>query len=163
MGLWRTGAIHARSGSDSGFCEPAAVAKTAAAPEVDFTIWGGPLTGRTVAHAMNIRPTGVLGPDAGCTVERRCAAGVVLLNPQITHLMASTVEGGDQLRFVVKQSLPPLGMAGSHRQHPPLKGERSAMGCQAFTGNAGPVLPKRCQAAVPPPILAKTIEAVTER
>lgn len=112
---------------------------------------------------MNIRPTGVLGPDAGFTVERCCAAGVVLLDAQITHRMASTVKCADQLVLVVLQRLPPLGMARSHCQHPPLQCERSAMRRQAFTGNGGPVLPKRRQAAVATPVLAKAVKAVAER
>ena len=45
---------------------------------------------------------------------------MVLLDAQITHRMAGLMQGADQLGPVVEESLAPLGMAGSHGQHPAL-------------------------------------------
>ena len=55
------------------------------------------------------------------SLSSRGLKGVVLLNAQITHRVAGLVQGADQLRLVVEESLAPLGMAGSHGQHPALQ------------------------------------------
>ena len=63
----------------------------------------------------------MLSPNAGFALQHWGLEGVVLLNAQITHRVTGLVQGADQLRLVVEESLAPLGMAGSHGQHPPLK------------------------------------------
>ena len=70
---------------------------------------------------MDIRAAWMLGPNAGFTLQDRGLKGMVLLDAQITHRMAGLMKGTDQLRPVVEESLAPLGMAGSHCQHPALQ------------------------------------------
>ena len=70
---------------------------------------------------MDIRAAWMLGPNAGFTFQDRGLKAVVLLNAQISHRVAGLVQGADQLRLVVEESLAPLGMAGSHGQHPALQ------------------------------------------
>ena len=70
---------------------------------------------------MDIGAAWMLRPNAGFAFQNRGWKRMVLLDTQITHRMAGLMKGTDQLRPVVQESLAPLGMAGSHRQHPPLK------------------------------------------
>ena len=70
---------------------------------------------------MHIGAARMLGPNAGFALQRRGLEGVVLLNAQITHRVAGLMQGVDQLGLVVEDSLSPLGMAGSHGQHPALQ------------------------------------------
>ena len=70
---------------------------------------------------MDIGAARMLGPNAGFALQYRGLKGVVLMNAQITHRMASLMQGGDQLWLVVKESLAPLGMTGSHGQYPALQ------------------------------------------
>ena len=70
---------------------------------------------------MDISAARMLGPNAGFALQYRGLKRVVLLNTQITHRVAGLVQGADQLRLVVEESLAPLRMAGSHGQHPALQ------------------------------------------
>ena len=70
---------------------------------------------------MDIGAAGMLGPNAGFSLQCRGLKGVVLLNAQITHRVAGLMQGADQLRLVVEESLAPLGMTGSHGQYPALQ------------------------------------------
>ncbi|AHF63030.1 hypothetical protein Syncc8109_0645 [Synechococcus sp. WH 8109] len=70
---------------------------------------------------MDIGAARMLGPNAGLALQYWGLEGMVLLNAQITHRVAGLVQGADQLGLVVKESLAPLGMAGSHRQHSALQ------------------------------------------
>ena len=70
---------------------------------------------------MDIGAARVLGPNAGFALQHWGLEGVVLLNAQITHPVAGLVQGADQLGLVVKESLAPLGLAGSYGQHPELQ------------------------------------------
>ena len=97
------------------------MAKTAVPPEFDFTVWRWSATVPACPHAMHIGAARVLGPNAGFALQHWGLEGVVLLNAQITHRVACLVQGADQLGLVVKESLAPLGMAGSHGQHPALQ------------------------------------------
>ena len=67
---------------------------------------------------MDIGAARMLGPNAGFALQYRGLKGVVLLNAQITHRVAGLMQGADQLRPVVEESLAPLGMTGSHGQYP---------------------------------------------
>ena len=97
------------------------MAKAAVPPELYFSVGRWSATVRACPHAMHIGAAWMQGPNAGFALQRRGLEGVVLLNAQITHRVAGLVQGADQLRLVVKESLAPLGMAGSHGQHPALK------------------------------------------
>ena len=57
------------------------MAETAAAPQRHFTIWGRSVALRTGAHAVDIGPAGMAGPDVFLTGQLGRAAGVMLLNP----------------------------------------------------------------------------------
>ena len=70
---------------------------------------------------MDIGAAGMLGPNAGFALQYRGLKGVVLLNAQITHRVACLMQGADQLRLVVKESLAPLRMTSSHCQYPALQ------------------------------------------
>ena len=70
---------------------------------------------------MDIGAARMLGPNAGFALQYRGLKGVVLLNAQITHRVAGLMQGADQLRLVVEESLAPLGMTGSHCQYPALQ------------------------------------------
>ena len=67
----------------------------------------------------------------------------MLLDPQITHGMASTAYGRQKLRLAVLQSLPPLRVARSHRENPMAQIQRPAVIGQGTPRQLGPVLPKR--------------------
>ena len=97
------------------------MAKTAVPPELDFSVgcWSAAIGTRP--HSMDIGAARMLGPNAGFAFQHRGLKGVVLLDAQITHRMAGLMQGADQLGPVVEESLAPLGMAGSHGQHPPLQ------------------------------------------
>ena len=70
---------------------------------------------------MDIGAARMLGPNAGFALQYRGLKGVVLLNAQITHRVAGLMQGADQLRLVVQESLAPLWMTGSHGQYPALQ------------------------------------------
>ena len=70
---------------------------------------------------MHIGAARMLGPNAGFALQYCGLKGVVLLNAQITHRVAGLMQGDNQLRLVVEESLAPLGMAGSYGQHPALQ------------------------------------------
>ena len=70
---------------------------------------------------MDVGAARVLGPDAGFAFQHWGLKGVVLLDAQITHRMAGLMQCADELGPVVEECLAPLGMAGSHGQHPPLQ------------------------------------------
>ena len=97
------------------------MAKAAVPPELDFTVGCWSTAVRTGAHSVDIGAAWMLGPDAGFAFQHRGLNGVVLLDTQITHRMACLMQGADELGPVVQESLAPLGMAGSHGQHPPLE------------------------------------------
>ena len=96
------------------------MAKTAVPPELDFSVGCWSATVRACPHAMDIGAAGMLGPNAGFALQQRGLKRVVLLNAQITHRVAGLMQGADQLRLVVEESLAPLGMTGSHGQYPAL-------------------------------------------
>ncbi|CRY92853.1 hypothetical protein SynWH8103_02138 [Synechococcus sp. WH 8103] len=58
-----------------------AMAETAAAPQRHFAIWGRSVALRTGAHAVDIGPAGMAGPDVFLTGQLGRATGVMLLNP----------------------------------------------------------------------------------
>ena len=97
------------------------MAKTAVPPELDFSVGRWSAAVRACPHAMDIGAARVLGPNAGFALQYWGLEGVVLLNAQISHRVAGLVQGADQLGLVVEESLAPLGMAGSHGQHPALQ------------------------------------------
>ena len=97
------------------------MAKTAVPPELDFSVGRWSAAVRACPHAMDIGAAGMLGPNAGFALQYRGLKGVVLLNAQITHRVAGLMQGADQLRLVVKESLSPLGITGSHGQYPALQ------------------------------------------
>ena len=97
------------------------MAKTAVPPELDFSIGRWSAAVRACPHAMDIGAARMLGPNAGFAFQHRGLKGVVLLDAQITHRMAGLMQGADQLGPVVEESLAPLGMTGSHGQHPALQ------------------------------------------
>ena len=97
------------------------MAKTAVPPELDFSFGRWSAAFRACPHAMDIGAARVLGPNAGFALQHRGLGGVVLLNAQITHRVAGLMQGADQLGFVVKESLAPLGMVGSHGQYSALQ------------------------------------------
>ena len=97
------------------------MAKTALPPELDFSVGRWSAAVRACPHAMDIGAAGMLGPNAGFALQYRGLKGVVLLNAQITHLVAGLMQGADQLRLVVEESLAPLGLTCSHGQHPALQ------------------------------------------
>ena len=97
------------------------MAKTAVPPELDFSVGRWSATVRACPHAMHIGAARMFGPNAGFALQHRGLQGVVLLNAQITHRVTGLVQGADQLGLVVEESLSPLGMAGSHGQHPALQ------------------------------------------
>ena len=99
-----------------------AMAKTAVPPELDFSVGCWSAAVRACPHAVDISAARMLGPNAGFALQQRGLKGLVLLNAQITHRVAGLVQGADQLRLVVEESLAPLRMAGSHGQHPALQG-----------------------------------------
>ena len=96
------------------------MAKNAVPPELDFSVGRWSAAVRACPHAMDIGAAGMLGPNAGFALQYRGLKGVVLQNAQITHCVASLMQGADQLRLVVKEGLAPLGMTGSHGQYPAL-------------------------------------------
>ena len=97
------------------------MAKTAVPPELDFSVGCWSAAVRACPHAVDIGAARMLGPNAGFALQHRGLKGVVLLNAQIMHRVAGLVQGADQLWLVVLESLPSLGMAGSHGQHPALQ------------------------------------------
>ena len=97
------------------------MAKTAVAPDLNFSVGCWSAAVRARPHAMDIGAARMLGPDAGLAFQHRRLKGVVLLDAQITHRMAGLMQGADQLGPVVEESLAPLGMAGPHGQHPALQ------------------------------------------
>ena len=96
------------------------MAKTAVPPELDFSVgrWSAAVWARP--HSMDIGAARMLGPNAGFALQLRGLKGVVLLNAQITHRVAGLMQSAYELGPVVEESLAPLGMAGSHGQHPAL-------------------------------------------
>ena len=70
---------------------------------------------------MDIRTAGMLGPNPGFALQHRRLKWVVLLNAQITNRVAGLMQSADQLWLVVEESLPPLGVAGTHGQYPALQ------------------------------------------
>ena len=109
----RGGALRGRQGL--------AMAKTAVPPELDFSVgcWSAAIW--ACPHAVHIGAARMLGPNAGFALQNCGLEGVVLLNAQFTHSVAGLMQGADQLGLVVEESLPPLGMAGTHGQHPALQ------------------------------------------
>ena len=97
------------------------MAKTAVPPELDFSVGRWSAAVRACPHAMDIGAAGMLGPNAGFVLQYRGLKGVMLLNAQIMHRVTGLMQGADQLRLVVEESLSPLGMTGSHGQHPALQ------------------------------------------
>ena len=97
------------------------MAKTAVPPELDFSVGRWSAAVRACPHAMDIGAARMLGPNAGFAFQHRGLKGVVLLNAQITHRVAGLMQGADQLRLVVQESLAPLGITGSHGQYPALQ------------------------------------------
>ena len=98
-----------------------AMAKAAVPPELDFSVGCWSAAVRACPHAVHIGAARMLSPNAGFALQHWGLEGMVLLNAQITHRMAGLVQGADQLRLVVKESLAPLRMAGSHGQHSALQ------------------------------------------
>ena len=80
MGSMPTGRSLDRSGSDSAVAQVLAMAETAAAPQRHFAIRGRSVALRTGAHAVDIGPAGMAGPDVVLTGQWGRAAGVMLLN-----------------------------------------------------------------------------------
>ena len=66
---------------------------------------------------MHIGAARMLGPNAGFALQYCGLKGVVLLNAQITHRVAGLMQGADQLRLVVEESLAPLGMTAVSYTH----------------------------------------------
>ena len=97
------------------------MAKTAVSPELDFSVGRWSAAVRACPHAMDIGAARMLGPNPGFALQHRGLKWVMLLNAQITYRVAGLMQGADQLRLVVEESLAPLGMAGSHGQHAELK------------------------------------------
>ena len=97
------------------------MAKTAVTPELDFSVGRWSAAVRACPHAMDIGAARMLGPNAGFALQHRGLKWVVLLNAQITYCVAGLMQGADQLGLVIEESLPPLGMAGTHGQHPALQ------------------------------------------
>ena len=97
------------------------MAKTAVPPELDFSFGRWSAAVRARSHSMDIGAARVLGPNAGFALQLRGLRGVVLLNAQITHRVAGLMESANELGTVVEESLAPLGMAGTHGQHPALQ------------------------------------------
>ena len=98
-----------------------AMTKAAVPPELDFSVGCWSAAVLACPHAVHIGAARMLSPNAGFALQHWGLEGVVLLNAQITHRVAGLVQGADQLRLVVKESLAPLRMAGSHGQHPALQ------------------------------------------
>ena len=97
------------------------MAKTAVPPELDFSVGRWSAAVLACPHAMDIGAAWVLGPNAGFALQSSGLKGVVLLNAQITHRVAGLMQGADQLRLVVQESLAPLGITCSHGQYPALQ------------------------------------------
>ena len=97
------------------------MAKTALPPELDFSVGRWSAAVRACPHAMHIGAARMLGPNAGFALQYCGLKGVVLLNAQITHRVAGLMQGANQLRLVVEESLAPLGMIGSHGQYAALQ------------------------------------------
>ena len=130
-----TGGSLGRSGSDSSVAESLAMAETAALPQLHFTVRCRTLALRTGAHAVDISPAGMAGPDVLLTLQWGCASGVMLLNPQIPYRVPGTVESANKLWLVVLQSLAPLGVTGPHRQHAPLEEQGAAVRRHKLAGD----------------------------
>ena len=81
------------------------------------------------------------GPDAGLAVAIARRRRMVLLDAQVLDGVASGPQGGQKLRTAVLQGLTPLGMAGTDGENLALQMQRSAVGCELFPCNGGPVLP----------------------
>ena len=81
------------------------MAKTAVPPELDFSVGCWSAAVWAYPHAMDIGATRVLGPNAGFALQHWGLQGVVLLNAQITHRVAGLMQGANQLRLVVEESL----------------------------------------------------------
>jgi hypothetical protein len=62
--------------------------------------------------------------------------------------MASAAHGRQELRLAVLQCLPPLRVAGTHREDPMAQIERFAMISQGTPRQLGPVLPKSSKGAL---------------
>ena len=102
-------------------------------------------------------------PDRPLIFERARAGGVVLLDLQIADVMTSSAKGGQQLRFVVLKSLPPLGMACTDGENLALKMQWAAVGCELFPCDGGPVLPQTGESSTNPPLLAEFVQTVAQR
>ena len=88
---------------------------------------------------------------------------MVLLDAQVLDGVASGPQGGQKLRTAVLQGLTPLGMAGTDGEDAALKTEGLAVRGQMSSGDAGPVLPERRQAALAMPVAFEILKAVLER
>ena len=112
---------------------------------------------------MHIDPTGVSFPllkrISRCLKRHR----VMLLNPQVPNGMACCADGGKQLRFAVKQSLPPLRVAGTHRQHAVAQPQRPAMTGKGIASQLRPVLPECSQRSFSPPDALQSFQASADR
>ena len=97
------------------------MAKPAVPPELDFSVGCWSAAVRAYPHAVHIGAAWMLGPNAGFALQHSGLKWVMLLNVQITYRVAGLMQGADQLGLVVEESLPPLGMAGTHGQHPALQ------------------------------------------
>ena len=86
-----------------------------------------------------------------------------LLDLQIADVMTSSAKGGQQLRFVVLKSLPPLGMACTDGENLALKMQWAAVGCELFPCDGGPVLPQTGESSTNPPLLAEFVQTVAQR
>ena len=97
------------------------MAKATAVPKVDFAVGCRASASWAGSHAMDISSAGVPGPDACFGFHRFGCPSVMLLDSQISHLMAGLPQGTQQLRFGVQERLTPLGVSGSHDEGSPLQ------------------------------------------
>ena len=131
-----------------------ATAKTAMAPEGQFTRRGWTAAGRAgAALAVHIESAGMGGPDRSLFLHGRGRhrTPVVLLHYHLSHLKPSSTQGPQQHVAVVLQGLEPGAGSCPHRQAPSPQGKGSAVGCQLGTGQARPGQPKGGQMALPLP------------
>ena len=87
---------------------------------------------------------------------------MVLLNAQITHGMACSPQGRQQLGPVVLQGLSPLRMGRPDGQNPAFEPQGTAVRRQPFSGDPGPVLPEARKIPVLPPVLLQSLEAALQ-
>ena len=97
------------------------MAKATAVPKVDFAVGCRASASWAGSHAMHICPAGVSGPDACFGFRRIGRSTVMLLDPQISYVVAGLPQGTQQLRFGVLKCLSPLGVSGPDGEGSPLQ------------------------------------------